>query len=207
MQRRDIAFGNEQRGPGYAVCEIQYTVDASDRETDEVLAVENFKEAQHRKKPSNFNEKVHQIFIVQRAVEERTWENVVDEPVRDLVSYCDKTDKPHGERDKADEAEEREVIVFLWFVHENHLLSEYFSISQNGGGKQHKAMQRTAPHGAERGVSGVEEELEELEETVDAMRKELIRLRWKAEALETAVAVLAGLAGAFLVTAVRLLLR
>lgn len=57
------------------------------------------------------------------------------------------------------------------------------------------------------GVSGVEEELEELEETVDAMRKELIRLRWKAEALETAVAVLAGLAGAFLVTAVRLLLR
>lgn len=61
--------------------------------------------------------------------------------------------------------------------------------------------------GAERGVSGVEEELEELEETVDAMRKELIRLRWEAEALETAVAVLAGLAGAFLVTAVRLLLR
>lgn len=58
-----------------------------------------------------------------------------------------------------------------------------------------------------REVSGVEEELEELEETVDAMRKELIRLRWKAEALETAVAVLAGLAGAFLVTAVRLLLR
>lgn len=57
------------------------------------------------------------------------------------------------------------------------------------------------------GVSGVEEELEELEETVDAMRKEMIRLRWKAEALETAVAVLAGLAGAFLVTAVRLLLR
>lgn len=50
-------------------------------------------------------------------------------------------------------------------------------------------------------------EIEELEETVDAMRKELIRLRWKAEALETAVAVLAGLAGAFLVTAVRLLLR
>ena len=118
MQRRDIAFGNEQRGPGYAVCEIQYTVDASDRETDEVLAVENFKEAQHRKKPSNFNEKVHQIFIVQRAVEERTWENVVDEPVCDLVSYCDKTNKPHGERDKADEAEEREVIVFLWFIHD-----------------------------------------------------------------------------------------
>lgn len=58
-----------------------------------------------------------------------------------------------------------------------------------------------------KGVSGVEEELEELEETVDAMRKELIRMRWKAEALETAVAVLAGLAGAFLVTAVRLLLR
>ena len=56
-------------------------------------------------------------------------------------------------------------------------------------------------------VSGVEEKLEELEETVDAMRKELIRLRWKAEALETAVAVMAGLAGAFLVTAVRLLLR
>nr|DAY72413.1 MAG TPA: hypothetical protein [Caudoviricetes sp.] len=112
MQRRDIAFGNEQRGPGYAVCEIQYTVDASDRETDEVLAVENFKEAQHRKKPSNFNEKVYQIFIVQRAVEERTWENVVDEPVCDLVSYCNKTNKPHGERDKADEAEEREVIVF-----------------------------------------------------------------------------------------------
>lgn len=53
----------------------------------------------------------------------------------------------------------------------------------------------------------MEEELEELEETVDAMRKELIRLRWKAEALETAVAVLAGLAGAFLVTAVSLLLR
>jgi hypothetical protein len=118
MQRRDIAFGNEQRGPGYAVCEIQYTVDASDRETDEVLAVENFKEAQHRKKPSDFNEKVHQIFIVQRAVEERTWENVVDEPVRNLVSYCDKTEKPHGERDKADEAEEREVIVFLWFIHD-----------------------------------------------------------------------------------------
>jgi hypothetical protein len=118
MQRRDIAFGNEQRGPGYAVCEIQYTVDASDRETDEVLAVENFKEAQHRKKPSNFNEKVYQIFIVQRAVEERTWENVVDEPVCDLVSYCNKTNKPHGERDKADEAEEREVIVFLWFIHD-----------------------------------------------------------------------------------------
>ena len=118
MQRRDIASGNEQRGPGYAVCEIQHTVDASDRETDEVLAVENFKEAQHRKKPSDFNEKVHQIFIVQRAVEERTWENVVDEPVRDLVSYCDKTEKPHGERDKADEEEEREVIVFLWFVHD-----------------------------------------------------------------------------------------
>ena len=66
---------------------------------------------------------------------------------------------------------------------------------------KHKAMQRKG------GVSGVEEKLEELEETVDAMRKELIRLRWKAEALETAVAVLAGLAGAFLVTAVRLLLR
>lgn len=61
--------------------------------------------------------------------------------------------------------------------------------------------------GAERGGERVEEKLEELEETVDAMRKELIRLRWKAEALETAVAVLAGLAGAFLVTAVRLLLR
>ena len=57
------------------------------------------------------------------------------------------------------------------------------------------------------GVNGVDEELEELEETVDAMRKELIRLRWKAEALETTVAVLAGLAGAFLVTSVRLLLR
>ena len=117
MQRRDIASGNEQRGPSYAVRKIQYTVDAGDRETDEVLAVENFKEAQHRKKPSDFNEKVHQIFIVQRAVEERTWENVVDEPVRDLVSYCDKTNKPHGERDKADEEEEREVIVFLWFIH------------------------------------------------------------------------------------------
>mgnify|MGYP007068249521 FL=1 len=118
MQRRDIAFGNEQRGPGYAVCEIQYTVDASDRETDEVLAVENFKEAQHRKKPSNFNEKVHQIFIVQRAVEERTWENVVDEPVCDFIRTDYETEKPHGERDKADEEEEREVIVFLWFVHD-----------------------------------------------------------------------------------------
>lgn len=117
VQRRDIAFGNEQRGPGYAVCEIQYTVDTSDRETDEVLAVENFKEAQHRKKPSNFNEKVHQIFIVQRAVEERTWENVVDEPVCDFIRTDYETEKPHGERDKADEAEEREVIVFLWFVH------------------------------------------------------------------------------------------
>lgn len=118
VQRRDIAFGNEQRGPGYAVCEIQYTVDASDRETDEVLAVENFKEAQHRKKPSNFNEKVHQIFIVQRAVEERTWENVVDEPVCDFIRTDYETEKPHGERDKADEEEEREVIVFLWFVHD-----------------------------------------------------------------------------------------
>ena len=181
VQRRDIAFGNEQRGPGYAVCEIQYTVDTSDRETDEVLAVENFKEAQHRKKPSNFNEKVHQIFIVQRAVEERTWENVVDEPVCDFIRTDYETEKPHGERDKADEAEEREVIVFLWFVHDIKSLCWE--------------------------VSGVEEELEELEETVDAMRKELIRLRWKAEALETAVNVLAGLAGAFLVTAVRLLLR
>lgn len=181
MQRRDIAFGNEQRGPGYAVCEIQYTVDTSDRETDEVLAVENFKEAQHRKKPSNFNEKVHQIFIVQRAVEERTWENVVDEPVCDFIRTDYETEKPHGERDKADEAEEREVIVFLWFIH--YIKSFCWE------------------------VSGVEEKLEELEETVDAMRKELIRLRWKAEALETAVAVLAGLAGAFLVTAVRLLLR
>lgn len=118
MQRRDIAFGNEQRGPGYAVCEIQYTVDTSDRETDKVLAVENFKEAQNGKEPSDFNEKVHQIFVVQRAVEERTWENVVDEPVCDLVSYCNKTNKPRGERDKADEEEEREVIVFLWFVHD-----------------------------------------------------------------------------------------
>lgn len=118
VQRRDIAFGNEQRGPGYAVCEIQYTVDTSDRETDEVLAVENFKEAQHRKKPSNFNEKVHQIFIVQRAVEERTWENVVDEPVCDFIRTDYETEKPHGERDKADEEEEREVIVFLWFIHD-----------------------------------------------------------------------------------------
>lgn len=118
MQRRDIAFGNEQRGPGYAVCEIQYTVDTSDRETDEVLAVENFKEAQHRKKPSDFNEKVHQIFIVQRAVEERTWENVVDEPVCDFIRTDYETEKPHGERDKADEEEEREVIVFLWFIHD-----------------------------------------------------------------------------------------
>lgn len=118
MQRRDIAFGNEQRGPGYAVCEIQYTVDASDRETDEVLAVENFKEAQHRKKPSDFNEKVHQIFIVQRAVEERARENVVDEPVCDFIRTDYETKKPHGERDKADEAEEREVIVFLWFIHD-----------------------------------------------------------------------------------------
>lgn len=114
---RGFPVRNVESGSGYAAREEQYTVDASDRETDEVLAVENFKEAQHRKKPSNFNEKVHQIFIVQRAVEERTWENVVDEPVRDLVSYCDKTDKPHGERDKADEEEEREVIVFLWFIH------------------------------------------------------------------------------------------
>ena len=118
MQRRDIASGNEQRGPGYAVCEIQYTVDASDRETDEVLAIENFKEAQHRKKPSDFNEKVHQIFIVQRAVEERAWENVVDEPVRNIFRDGEETEKPHGERDKADEEEEREVIVFLWFVHD-----------------------------------------------------------------------------------------
>jgi hypothetical protein len=115
MQRRDIAFGNEQRGPGYAVCEIQYTVDASDRETDEVLAVENFKEAQHRKKPSNFNEKVHQIFIVQRAVEERTWENVVDEPVRDFIRTDYETEKPHGERDKADEEENRKAIIFVLF--------------------------------------------------------------------------------------------
>ena len=45
------------------------------------------------------------------------------------------------------------------------------------------------------GGERVEEELEELEESVDAMRKELIRLRWKAEALETAVAVLFGIAG------------
>lgn len=118
MQRRDIAFGNEQRGPGYAVCEIQYTVDTSDRETDEVLAVENFKEAQNGKEPSDFNEKVHQIFVVQRAVEERTWENVVDEPVCDFIRTDYETEKPHGERDKADEAEEREVIVFLWFVHD-----------------------------------------------------------------------------------------
>lgn len=117
MQRRDIASGNEQSGTGYAVCEIQYTVDTSDRETDEVLAVENFKEAQHRKKPSDFNEKVHQIFIVKRAVEERTWENVVDEPVCDFIRTDYETEKPHGERDKADEEEEREVIVFLWFVH------------------------------------------------------------------------------------------
>ena len=59
----------------------------------------------------------------------------------------------------------------------------------------------------EGGVSGVEEELEELEETVDAMRKELIRLRWKAEALETAVNVLFGIAGALAVATVSLLLR
>lgn len=52
----------------------------------------------------------------------------------------------------------------------------------------------------------MEEELEELEESVDAMRKELIRLRWKAEALETAVAVLFGIAGALLVAAVKMLL-
>lgn len=115
---RGFPVRNVESGSGYAAHEEQDTVDAGDRETDEVLAVENFKEAQHRKKPSDFNEKVHQIFIVQRAVEERTWENVVDEPVRDLVSYCDKTYKPHGERDKADEEEEREVIVFLWFVHD-----------------------------------------------------------------------------------------
>lgn len=50
-------------------------------------------------------------------------------------------------------------------------------------------------------------EIEELEETVDAMRKELIRLRWKAEALETAVNVLFGIAGALAVATVRLLLR
>lgn len=56
-------------------------------------------------------------------------------------------------------------------------------------------------------VSGVEEELEELEETVDAMRKELIRLRWKTEALETVLAVLSGIAGALAVTALKLLLR
>ena len=178
---RGFPVRNVESGSGYAAREEQDTVDTSDRETDEVLAVENFKEAQHRKKPSDFNEKVHQIFIVQRAVEERTWENVVDEPVRDLVSYCDKTDKPHGERDKADEEEEREVIVFLWFVHDIKSLCWE--------------------------VSGVEEELEELEETVDAMRKELIRLRWKAEALETAVNVLFGIAGALAVATVRLLLR
>ena len=53
----------------------------------------------------------------------------------------------------------------------------------------------------------MEEELEELKETVDAMRKELIRLRWKAEALETAVNVLFGIAGALAVATVRLLLR
>lgn len=96
--------------------------------------------------------------------------------------------------------DDKDFLLGEAVVHENHLLSEYFSISQNGGGKQTES-DKTG------GVSGVEEELEELEETVDAMRKELIRLRWKAEALETAVAVLAGLAGAFLVTAVRLLLR
>lgn len=118
MQRRDIVSGNEQRGPGYAVRKIQYTVDAGDRETDKVLAVENFKEAQHRKKPSDFNEKVHQIFIVQRAVEERTWENVVDETICNIFRDGEETEKPHGERDKADEEEEREVIVFLWFVHD-----------------------------------------------------------------------------------------
>ncbi len=56
------------------------------------------------------------------------------------------------------------------------------------------------------GGERVEEELEELEESVDAMRKELIRLRWKAEALETAVAVLFGIAGALLVAAVKMLL-
>ena len=96
--------------------------------------------------------------------------------------------------------ENEDFLIGEAVVHENHLLSEHFSISQNGGGKQTES-------DATGGVSGGEEELEELEETVDAMRKELIRLRWKAEALETAVAVLAGLAGAFLVTAVRLLLR
>ena len=108
---------NVESGSSYAVCEEQDAIDASDRETDEVLAVENLKLADWRDEPDDFNEKVHQIFIVQRAVEERTWENVVDEPVRDLVSYCNKTEKPHGERDKADEEEEREVIVFLWFIH------------------------------------------------------------------------------------------
>ena len=80
----------------------------------------------------------------------------------------------------------------------NHLLFNHYIRK-----RRRKATQSDATGGGER----VEEELEELEETVDAMRKELIRLRWKAEALETAVAVLAGLAGAFLVTAVRLLLR
>lgn len=83
-----------------------------------MLAVENFKEAQNGKEPSDFNEKVHQIFIVQRAVEERTWENVVDEPVCDFIRTDYETEKPHGERDKADEEEEREVIVFLWFIHD-----------------------------------------------------------------------------------------
>lgn len=97
-----------------------------------------------------------------------------------------------GHKDK-DHEEEAEELFHISITAKD-------TISENGGGKQHKAMQRE-------GVSGVEEELEALEETVDAMRKELIRLRWKAEALETAVAVLAGLAGAFLVTAVRLLLR
>ena len=97
----------------------------------------------------------------------------------------------HEDKDHEEEAEE------LFHIS----ITTKDTISESGGGKQHKAMQRKG------GVSGVEEKLEELEETVDAMRKELIRLRWKAEALETAVAVLAGLAGAFLVTAVRLLLR
>lgn len=115
---RGFPVRNVESGSGYAAREEQDTVDAGDRETDEVLAVENFKEAQHRKKPSDFNEKVHQIFIVQRAVEERTWENVVDEPVCDFIRTDYETEKPHGERDKADEAEEREVIVFLWFVHD-----------------------------------------------------------------------------------------
>lgn len=71
---------------------------------------------------------------------------------------------------------------------------------KKAGGWQHKAMQRSG------GGEWVEEELEELEESVDAMRKELIRLRWKAEALETAVAVLFGIAGALLVAAVKMLL-